>query len=128
MSHIPTDLMYTKDHEWLKKSSTPKVVVVGVTDFAQAALGDVTFLQLPDLNKVYKKGDVFGTVESVKAVSDLYAPVSGRISKINQDLVNDPAPINTDPYGKAWMVEFELENENELQQLLNAQAYTAHAQ
>lgn len=128
MSQIPADLMYTKDHEWVKKTSTPKLVIVGVTDFAQSSLGDVTFLQLPELNKAFKKGEVFGTVESVKAVSDLYAPVSGRIVKINQTLVNDPSPVNTDPYGNAWMVEFEMDNESELQQLLNAQAYAAHAQ
>jgi len=128
MSLIKNDLLYTKDHEWLKKTSTPKVVQIGITDFAQASLGDVTFIQLPEIGKTFKKGEVFGTVESVKAVSDLYAPVSGKIVKINQDLVNEPSPVNTDPYQSAWMIELELTAESELSELLSPAAYESLAQ
>jgi glycine cleavage system H protein len=127
MSSIPKDLLYTKDHEWVKPSSAPGIVVVGVTDFAQNSLGDVTFLQLPEVGRVVKKGDVFGTVESVKAVSDLYAPVSGTVVKINQELVQTPDPINRDPYG-AWMIEIQMSVENEKNSLLNAEAYAQVAQ
>jgi glycine cleavage system H protein len=128
MSKIPNELFYTKDHEWLKKSAQPKVVIVGVTDFAQAQLGDVTYVQLPAVGKVLAKGEVFGVVESVKTASDLYAPVSGRVTKVNTALANEPSPVNQDPYGQAWMIEIELSNESELSQLMSAQAYEAHAQ
>jgi glycine cleavage system H protein len=128
MSKIPNELFYTKDHEWLKKSAQPKVVIVGVTDFAQAQLGDVTFVQLPAVGKVLAKGEVFGVVESVKTASDLYAPVSGKVTKVNAALANEPSPVNQDPYGQAWMIEIELSNESELSQLMSAQAYEAHAQ
>ena len=128
MSKIPNELFYTKDHEWLKKSAQPKVVIVGVTDFAQAQLGDVTYVQLPAVGKVLAKGEVFGVVESVKTASDLYAPVSGKVSKVNTALANEPSPVNQDPYGQAWMIEIELSNESELSQLMSAQAYEAHAQ
>src|SRR4051794_516591 len=101
MSEIKKNLLYTKNHEWVKKGSTPKLVVVGITDFAQASLGDVTYIQLPAVGATFKQGDVFGTVESVKAVSDIYAPVSGKISKVNEDLVKDPAPVNTSPFDSA---------------------------
>ena len=123
MSQIPNDLFYTKEHEWVRKSSTPKHIQVGITDFAQAALGDVTFVQLPAVGTQIKKGQTFGSVESVKAVSDLYAPVSGRVSKINEALNNDPSPINSDPYKGAWMIEVELGDETELKDLLSPQAY-----
>jgi glycine cleavage system H protein len=128
MSDIRPDLQYTKDHEWVKKTNTPKVVVVGITDFAQAALGDVTFLQLPEAGKTFQRGDVMGTVESVKAVSDIYAPLSGKITKINEALVQDPAPLNTDPYGQAWLVEIEVSNEGEFKDLLSAGSYATVAQ
>jgi glycine cleavage system H protein len=128
MSKIPNDLLYTKDHEWLKKSAQPRVVVVGVTDFAQAQLGDVTYVQLPTVGQTLAKGQVFGVVESVKTASDLYAPVSGKVTKVNTALANEPSPINQDPYGQAWMVELELSNESELSQLMTPQAYEAHAQ
>jgi glycine cleavage system H protein len=123
MSQIPNDLLYTKEHEWVRKTSTPKHIQVGITDFAQASLGDVTFVQLPKVGTEIKRGQTFGSVESVKAVSDLYAPVTGRVSKINEALNNDPSPINTDPYNSAWMIEIELSSEAEMKELLSAQAY-----
>lgn len=128
MSQIKEELLYTKDHEWLKKGSTPKLVTIGITDFAQSALGDVTYVQLPVVGKTFKKGEVFGTVESVKAVSDLYAPVAGTITKINEALVQDPSPVNTDSYGTAWMIEMEMTQEADLKDLLSFKAYEAIAQ
>lgn len=127
MSEIKKDCLYTKDHEWVKKGS-PGKVTVGITDFAQSSLGDVTFLQLPEVGKTIKAGEVIGTVESVKAVSDIYAPVSGTISKINEALTQDPSPLNTDPYGSAWLVEVSVSSENELSQLLSPEAYAQVAQ
>ena len=128
MSEIRPELHYTKDHEWIKKTSTAKVIVVGITDFAQSALGDVTFLQLPNVGKAFKKGEILGTVESVKAVSDIYAPLSGTITKINEALIQDPAPLNTSPYDQAWLVEMEVSNEAEFSELMNAGAYASVAQ
>ncbi len=128
MSQIPKDLMYTKDHEWVKPASPPGVVVVGITDFAQNSLGDVTFIQLPEVGRVLKKGEVFGSVESVKAVSDLYAPLSGEVVRINQALVNTPDPVNRDPYGAAWMIELRMSQESEMSTLLNPEAYSQVAQ
>ncbi len=122
MSEIKKDCLYTKDHEWIKKTTLGKVVV-GITDFAQSSLGDVTFLQLPELGKKFKAGEVMGTVESVKAVSDIYAPISGTVTKINETLNQDPSPLNSDPFGKAWLVEMDVASEGELSQLLSPEAY-----
>ncbi len=113
MSEIRKDCLYTKDHEWVKKTSTPKIVIMGISDFAQSSLGDVTFLQLPAVGRTLKKGEILGTVESVKAVSDVYAAVSGTIVKINETLNADPAPLNSDPFGTGWLVEIEMSSENE---------------
>jgi glycine cleavage system H protein len=128
MSKILPDLLYAKSHEWVRKASSPRVVTVGITDFAQAALGDVTYLQLPEAGKTFKKGEVFGSVESVKAVSELYAPVSGKVLKTNAGLANDPGPVNTDPYATGWMLEVEMSDESELASLLKAEAYAGVAQ
>lgn len=128
MSQILPNLLYTKDHEWAQKTESPKTIRVGITDFAQASLGDVTYVQLPKVGEKLLKGATFGSVESVKAVSDLYSPVSGIVSKVNESLNNDPSPINTDPFGKAWMIEIELQNEAELKELLSADAYAQVAQ
>lgn len=123
MSEIRKDYLYTKDHEWVKKTSSPKVVTVGISDFAQSSLGDVTFLQLPTIGKSLKKGEILGTVESVKAVSDVYAPVSGTVVKINEALHADPAAINSDPFGNGWLVEMELSSEAEVSTLMSPEAY-----
>ena len=128
MAKIDSKCLYTKDHEWLLKVGNGSLVRIGITDFAQNSLGDVTFVQLPEVGRVLKKGESFGSVESVKAVSDLYAPVSGTVKKVNDALRQDPAPINTDPFGAAWMLEIEVSNEQELAQLLSPQAYEAVAQ
>lgn len=126
MSSILPDRKYTKDHEWA--SAKGPNVTVGITDFAQTSLGDVTFVQLPETGKIFKKGDIIGSVESVKAVSDIYAPISGKITKVNQDVLNDPALLNQDPYGKAWLIEVEASNAGELNELLSPEAYKQHAE
>jgi glycine cleavage system H protein len=126
MSSILPDRKYTKDHEWA--SAKGQNVTVGITDFAQTSLGDVTFVQLPETGKVFKKGEIIGSVESVKAVSDIYAPISGKITKVNQDVLNDPALLNQDPYGKAWLIEVEASNAGELNELLSPEAYKQHAE
>jgi glycine cleavage system H protein len=128
MSKIPKDLKYTKDHEWIRKTSNAKVVAVGITDFAQSSLGDVTFVDLPAVGRTLKKHEVFGTVESVKSVSELYAPVSGKVLKVNSDLANTPETVNQDPYEKAWMIEIEMNSETELNELLTSEGYEQYAQ
>lgn len=128
MSEIRKDLLYTKDHEWIRKGPEGRLVTVGITDFAQAALGDVTYVQMPALGKEFKKGEIMGTVESVKAVSDIYAPLSGKIVKINEALNQDPSPLNTEPYGAAWLAEIEISNESEMSSLLSADAYASVAE
>ncbi len=128
MSEIRKDCLYTKDHEWVKKTAQGKIVVVGITDFAQAALGDVTFIQLPPAGKTFNKGEIIGNVESVKAVSDIYAPLSGTIVKVNESLNADPAPLNSDPFGSAWLVELEISDETELSKLLSPEAYASVAE
>lgn len=128
MSQIKPGYLYTKDHEWVLKTGTPKKVKIGITDFAQGSLGDVTFVQLPAVGDNLIKGATFGSVESVKAVSDLYAPLSGKVVAINEALNSDPSPINTDPFGKAWMIEVEVKDENEFKELLSPEAYLQHAQ
>ena len=122
-TNILPDRKYTKDHEWAlaKDKST---YVVGITDFAQTALGDVTYVQLPEVGKTIKQGEVIGSVESVKAVSDIYAPMSGKVAKVNSDVMNDPSLLNQDPYGKAWLIELELSAETELTALLSSEAYS----
>lgn len=122
MSDIKPDLKYTKEHEWVRELS-PTKVQIGITDFAQSSLGDVTFVDIPKEGKVLKAGEVFGTVESVKSVSDLYAPVSGTVTKSNSPIVDDPSAINQDPYGAGWMLEIELSNPSELASLLSPKQY-----
>src|SRR4051812_26946406 len=105
MSRFPADYKYSKDHEWAKVEG--KTVTVGITDHAQSALGDVVFVELPAVGREVKKGDTFGVVESIKAVSDLYAPISGKVSAVNTTLPDDPALINREPHTGAWIVKIE---------------------
>ena len=104
MSDIPQDLLYTEDHEYLKPAGEAGVVFIGITDYAQGELGDVVFVELPKVGAKFKKHDVFGTIEAVKAVSELYAPVSGEVLEINGRLDAEPALVNTEPYGDGWMI------------------------
>jgi glycine cleavage system H protein len=118
---IPENLKYTKDHEWVLVDGDTGTV--GITDYAQGELGDVVFVELPAVGKTVKQGDAFGTIEAVKAVSDLYAPVSGSVVEVNKDLEKGPENVNKDPYGKGWMVKIKLTNPGELASLLSAAAY-----
>lgn len=117
----PNDLKYTKDHEWVRVSGDR--AQVGITDYAQKQLGDVVYLELPDVGRTVSKGDVFGTIESVKAVSELYAPVSGEIVEVNADLAQRPEAVNTDPHG-SWMIVLKIANTGDTGELLDANAYT----
>jgi glycine cleavage system H protein len=126
MSSIPKDLRYTKDHEWVRESDDAQVVEVGITDYAQGELGDVVFVELPKSGASFKQHDVFGTIEAVKAVSELYSPVAGAIVEANKALEQDPALVNRDPYGQGWMVKVKLKDPKELEGLLRADAYAKH--
>ena len=123
---FPEDLRYTREHEWARKKGTS--YVVGITDFAQEQLGDVVYVELPDVGDPVKKGESFGVVESTKAVSDLYAPVSGKVVEINSPLVDAPEGINEDPYGEGWMIAVEPSDTKELDALLDAKGYTSLVQ
>nr|WP_202800302.1 glycine cleavage system protein GcvH [Pelosinus sp. HCF1] len=121
MMNIPKELKYSKDHEWVKVEGN--VAIIGVTDFAQSQLGDVVFVELPDELSTVKVGDSFSVIESVKAVSDIYAPVSGKIVKVNQALTDSPDLINQEPYGEGWIVVIEMSDSSELDDLLDSDAY-----
>ncbi|WP_077089354.1 glycine cleavage system protein GcvH [Mycobacterium rhizamassiliense] len=126
MSDIPPDLHYTAEHEWVRRSGDD-TVRIGITDFAQSALGDVVFVQLPDVGATISAGDSFGEVESTKSVSDLFAPISGTVSAVNGDLEGDPQLVNSDPYGAGWLVDVQVSDVSELESaitaLLDAEAY-----
>ena len=126
MSSIPKELHYTKDHEWVRQSTDPQIVEVGITDYAQGELGDVVFVELPKASAQFRQRDVFGTIEAVKAVSELYSPVAGTIVEANKSLEGDPALVNRDPYGKGWMVKVKVKDSKELEGLLRADAYAKH--
>jgi len=123
VSDIPQDLLYTEDHEYLKPAGEPAVVFIGITDYAQGELGDVVFVELPKVGAKFKKHDVFGTIEAVKAVSELYAPVSGEVLEINGRLDGEPALVNTEPYGDGWMIKLRMSDEGEKAALLDAGKY-----
>lgn len=120
-SGIPQSLKYTKDHEWARVRNN--LVTVGITAFAKDQLGDVVYLELPEVGAAVTKGQPFGVVESTKAVSELFSPVTGKITKVNQDLVASPEGINTDPWEKGWMVEIEMSSADEAADLLSAAQY-----
>ena len=126
MSSIPKDLRYTKDHEWVRDSGDHQVLEVGITDYAQGELGDVVFVELPKAAAAFGQHDVFGTIEAVKAVSELYSPVAGTIVETNKALEQDPALVNRDPYGQGWMIKVKIKNPKELEGLLRADAYAKH--
>ncbi len=125
MVHVPEGLFYTKDHEWLKKEGEGKYRV-GVTDYAQHQLGDIVFVELPEEDDEYDQEETFTVIESVKAVADTYAPISGTISEVNEELEDSPELINQDPYGEGWIAVFEASDESELDALMNADAYNQH--
>lgn len=121
MSLILPDLRYTKTHEWVKVEGD--IATVGITDFAQEQLSDIVYVDLGTIGKKVKQGDTFGTIEAVKAVSDLYAPVSGEIISLNEDLKTTPDLVNKEPYGKGWMVKIRITNSAELTNLLAPEDY-----
>ncbi len=119
--NFPSNIKYTKDHEWI--SVQKNIGTIGITDYAQGELGDVVFIDINTDKVEVKKGESLGTIEAVKTVSDIYAPVSGKIIEINKELTDKPEEVNSDPYGLGWMVKIELKDETELSDLLNAQQY-----
>ncbi len=125
MAEVPADLHYTPEHEYVRRTSDPAVVEVGITDFAQGELGDIVFLDLPKAGATFSRMGVFGTVEAVKAVSELFSPLSGAIVESNAALEADPGLVNRDPYGAGWMIRLRLADPKELSGLLDAKAYEA---
>ena len=122
--NIPDDLKYTEEHEWVKREGD--TVIIGITDYAQGELGDVVYLDLPAVGDNFPQNDPFGSIEAVKAAADLYMPLSGEIVEVNEALPDAPETINTDPYGKGWMVKIKIENEDEYTKLMDTAAYNAH--
>ena len=123
MADIPKDLLYTEEHEYVKAADEPGVVQIGITDYAQGELGDVVYVELPSVGTSFGRMDVFGTIEAVKAVSELFSPLSGDVVAVNTRLDKEPALVNTDPYGDGWMIRLRVQNEGERKQLLSAADY-----
>jgi glycine cleavage system H protein len=119
----PSDYRYTSEHEWVRLEGD--LATVGITDYAQHELGDVVYVELPKVGAKLNAGQSFGTVESVKAVSDIYAPVSGEVTEVNSALTQTPESINKDPHGKAWLIKLKVSNSSEIAKLMNAAAYEA---
>lgn len=119
---VPNDLKYTQEHEWIRIDG--KKAVIGITQFAQEQLGDIVFVELPEVGSEIEQESPFGVVESVKTVSDLYAPASGKVTAVNKDLETNPEKVNNEPFDGGWIVEIELSNEKDAESLLNADAYT----
>lgn len=124
MPEIPEELRYTEDHEWVKL--TDGEVQYGITDYAQEELGDIVYIELPEVGEEVEKGDMIGVVESVKTVSDLYAPISGTIKEVNESLEAAPETINEDPYGDGWIVTIEYEDKSEYEELMDAEEFKRH--
>jgi glycine cleavage system H protein len=121
MANVPEGLYYSKDHEWLRVEG--ETGTVGITDHAQHSLGDVVYVELPKAGETFAAHDTFGSVESVKAVSELFLPVAGEVTEVNESLTDEPEKVNTDPYGDGWMLRVKLSNRGEVDSLLNAAEY-----
>ncbi|MDT0647916.1 glycine cleavage system protein GcvH [Zunongwangia sp. F260] len=119
--NIPQELKYTKDHEWVKIDGD--IATVGITEFAQGELGDIVYVEVETVDETLEREEVFGTVEAVKTVSDLFAPLSGKIIEFNESLEDEPEKVNNDPFGDGWMVKIQLANPSEVDDLLTAEAY-----
>lgn len=126
MSDIPETLHYTEEHEYVKAGDDPGVVVVGITDYAQSELGDVVYVELPEVGAKLAQMDVFGTIEAVKAVSDLFCPIAGKVVEVNEALEADPGLVNRDPYGEGWMIKLQVRSADDIDQLLTAADYAQH--
>jgi glycine cleavage system H protein len=120
MNH-PENLMYTSEHEWVEING--KIATIGITDFAQSELGDIIFLEFPNVDESFNNGDIFGTIEAVKTVSDMYMPITGKVIEINEDLNDTPEQVNEDPYKNGWMVKIELEDSADQSKLMDAESY-----
>lgn len=123
---IPKELLYTEEHEWVLYDDTSGVATVGITDYAQSELGDIVFVELPELNQEVKQMEPFGTIEAVKAVSDLFSPVSGTVIEVNTILQDQPELINQDPYDKGWMIKIQIFDPSELEALMSPEDYRKH--
>ncbi len=126
MATIPRDLLYTEEHEYVKKTSDGAIVQIGITDYAQGELGDVVYVELPKSGTSFGRMDVFGTIEAVKAVSELFCPMAGTVAAVNTALEQDPALVNRDPYGDGWMIKLRVKNPAEFDQLLGGAEYAKH--
>jgi glycine cleavage system H protein len=126
MANVPQDLQYTQEHEYVKRTDEENVVIIGITEYAQGELGDVVFVELPKAGASFKRMESFGTIEAVKAVSELFAPLSGEVVEVNDALDANPALVNSDPYGEGWMIKLRLSSPPELDQLMDADSYSAH--
>ena len=124
MANVPGDLLYTAEHEYIRDRGNG-IVEVGITDYAQGELGDVVYLELPKVGTSFAKHDVFGTIEAVKAVSELFAPIAGEITEVNSKLDGEPAIVNNDPFGEGWMIRMKVKDPAELATLLKPDAYSA---
>lgn len=124
MSNVPSNLRYTKEHEWVEEIS-PGRYRVGITDYAQGALGDIVYLQMPKVGELLESGKVCGEVESTKSVSEIYAPLSGTVTAVNSELDGSPETINSDPYGKGWLLELDSSETSQVAELLTAESYSA---
>ena len=121
MANVPEDLHYSKDHEWVRVDGGE--AIIGITDYAQNSLGDVVYVELPKVGDEFAASEAFGSVESVKAVSEVFIPVAGTVSKINESLADEPETVNTDPYGAGWMIRVKMSNPGEVDSLLTAAEY-----
>ena len=119
--NIPSNLKYTKDHEWIKIEDS--VATIGITDFAQGELGDIVYVDVDTLDEALEEGEVFGSVEAVKTVSDLFMPLTGEVIEFNEALEDDPEFVNSDPYGKGWMIKLKISDSTQIENLLDAEAY-----
>jgi glycine cleavage system H protein len=126
VSEIPSELLYTEEHEYVKRTDEADVVLVGITDYAQGELGDVVYVELPKVGDVFGRSDVFGTLEAVKAVSELFSPLAGEVEAINARLDKEPGLVNSDPYGDGWMLRLRVKNSTEMDQLLGPDEYRTH--
>lgn len=126
MSEIPSELLYTEEHEYVKRTDEADIVQVGITDYAQGELGDVVYVELPKVGDTFGRSDVFGTLEAVKAVSELFSPLAGEVEAINTRLDKEPGLVNSDPYGDGWMIRLRVKNTAEMDQLLGPDEYKTH--
>tara|TARA_B110001454_G_scaffold11605_1_gene10710 strand:- start:1971 stop:2351 length:381 start_codon:yes stop_codon:yes gene_type:complete len=119
--NLPSELKYTKDHEWIKIEGN--VATVGITEFAQGELGDIVYVDVDTLDDTVEEGEIFGSVEAVKTVSDLFMPLTGEVTEFNEELEDEPELVNSDPYGKGWMIKIEMTDSSQIENLLDAEAY-----